>query len=311
MTLVNMGTNTDFDAAFSSAKAKWESVIKCGFSDIAGVGNGISDWFTGQFSSPYNADVDDLVIGFSMEPNDGVNGTLGFAGARYLRPGKTSPISGIMKFDEADFASMSYSEFEIVLYFVNGVCLSIFFFTYILQTCISIDDAEIIILHEMGHILGAVNLQNNPCHSTCSTGNYNYGWASGCTLASTEYAALGLGLGPLLVENDGGGGTSCAHWEESSFPQSTGSSELMTGYFEASLFQPLTRVTIAALDETFSDYVVDYSVADPYPVSSIPMSALVSNEGPVRQIYKPDTTFTIADRMMDLEIDPIELPAQE
>lgn len=281
MTLVNMGTNTDFDAAFSSAKAKWESVIKCGFSDIAGVGNGISDWFTGQFSSPYNADVDDLVIGFSMEPNDGVNGTLGFAGARYLRPGKTSPISGIMKFDEADFASMSYN------------------------------DAEIIILHEMGHILGAVNLQNNPCHSTCSTGNYNYGWASGCTLASTEYAALGLGLGPLLVENDGGGGTSCAHWEESSFPQSTGSSELMTGYFEASLFQPLTRVTIAALDETFSDYVVDYSVADPYPVSSIPMSALVSNEGPVRQIYKPDTTFTIADRMMDLEIDPIELPAQE
>lgn len=281
MTLVNMGTNTDFDAAFSSAKAKWESVIKCGLNDIAGVGNGISDWFAGQFSSPYNADVDDLVIGFSMEPNDGVNGTLGFAGARYLRPGKTSPISGIMKFDEADFASMSYN------------------------------DAEIIILHEMGHILGAVNLQNNPCHSTCSTGNYNYGWASGCTLASTEYAALGLGLGPLLVENDGGGGTSCAHWEESSFPQSTGSSELMTGYFEASLFQPLTRVTIAALDETFSDYVVDYSVADPYPVSSIPMSALVSNEGPVRQIYKPDTTFTIADRMMDLEIDPIELPAQE
>jgi hypothetical protein len=113
ITLMNMGNNTNFDAAFASAKARWESIIKCDLQDIASQSSESDfDWFNGQFSEPFNGAVDDVVIGFSIQPIDGVNGVLGFAGAQYLR-GQTdgsSPISGIMVFDQEDFARISPSE---------------------------------------------------------------------------------------------------------------------------------------------------------------------------------------------------------
>ena len=110
ITLMNMGSNTDFDAAFASAKAKWESIIKCDLQDIASQPSSF-DWFNGQFSEPFNGAVDDIVIGFSLEFIDGESNALGFAGAQFLR-GQTglSPISGIMVFDQDDFAAMSPSE---------------------------------------------------------------------------------------------------------------------------------------------------------------------------------------------------------
>jgi len=92
----------------------------------------------------------------------------------------------------------------------------------------------------MGHVLGLVNLNFSACFSSCGSGNFDYGWSSGCSLASDEYNALNLGVGNLKVENDGGGGTRCSHWEEDSFPKSTGSSELMTGFFESGSAQSLS-----------------------------------------------------------------------
>jgi len=193
ITLMNMGSNTNFDAAFASAKAKWESIIKCDLQDIARQSSPSDfDWFGGTFKpKSFNGDVDDVVIGFSIEFIDGANGVLGFAGAVFLRTGPpgSSPISGIMKFDEDDFDTISQN------------------------------DAEIIILHEMGHILGLVNLEFSACHSSCDSGNFDYGGTSGCSLASDEYNALELGVGNLKVENNGGGGTKCSHWEEESFPR--------------------------------------------------------------------------------------------
>jgi hypothetical protein len=159
------------------------------------------------------------------------------------------------------------------------------------------DDAEIIILHEMGHILGLVNLNFSACFSSCDSGNFDYGGTSGCSLASDEYNALNLGVGNLKVENDGGGGTRCSHWEEDSFPKSTGSSELMTGFFESGSAQPITRVTIAALDEGIFDYVVDYNAANPYPFTN---NVFLAREQGGSKVYTPDTTFTIRDRMVDL-----------
>lgn len=173
-----------------------------------------------------------------------------------------------------------------------------------------IDDAEIIILHEMGHILGLVNLRNTDCYSTCASGNYNYGWDNfGCTKAALEYIGLGLNLGTLKVENgNAGDGGACSHWEEDNFPTSTGSSELMTGSFEADKFQPITRVTVAALEEAHSDYVVDYDAAEPYPFSPRTSPVLDGfGRRNVNGVYKPDTTFTIKNRMMRLS-EPIELP---
>ena len=99
----------------------------------------------------------------------------------------------------------------------------------------------------------------------------------------------------LNVENDGGVGTMCGHWEEDSFPKSTGSSEFMTGFFELGFVQPITRVTIAALDEGIDDYVVDYDAANPYPSTN---NALAREGGSM--VHIPDTTFTIRDRMVEL-----------
>ena len=146
----------------------------------------------------------------------------------------------------------------------------------------------------MGHVLGLVNLEYTLCYSPCT--NAVYGWSSGCTGASTEYAALGLGgSSSLLVDT-----ASCGHWDESSFPYgTTGSSELMTPYFESNKGQPLSRVTIAALGESTSDYVVDYSSANSYP-----LTAGGSNEQ--FKVLRPASTFSLAGRMIPLD-DPIEV----
>jgi hypothetical protein len=70
----------------------------------------------------------------------------------------------------------------------------------------------------------------------------------------------------------------------------------MTGFFEAGFAQPITRVTIAALDEGIEDYVVDYNAANPYPNTN----ALAFKVAGVSKVYIPDTTFTIRDRMIEL-----------
>eukprot|EP00588_Corethron_pennatum_P000365 CAMPEP_0194285316 /NCGR_PEP_ID=MMETSP0169-20130528/29912_1 /TAXON_ID=218684 /ORGANISM="Corethron pennatum, Strain L29A3" /LENGTH=444 /DNA_ID=CAMNT_0039031409 /DNA_START=23 /DNA_END=1357 /DNA_ORIENTATION=+ len=250
--LMNMGSNSVYDDAFASAKAKWESIIKCDLQDYQA--SLVEDWFVGYFEGKsFNGPVDDVVIGYKMDFIDGPGNILGRAGSRYRRA-SLSPISGIMEFDSDDFDEMSQN------------------------------DAEIIILHEMGHVLGLVNKGN--CYSPCDSGNYDYGWDSNCALASNEYAKLNLGIGALRVEDDGGGGTECSHWEEDSFPKVTGSSELMTGVFEQGFAQPITRVTIAALDEAFDDFVVDYSVADAFPFPQFLAYGEPSN------VYYPDTNFT-------------------
>jgi hypothetical protein len=50
--------------------------------------------------------------------------------------------------------------------------------------------------------------------------------------------------GSLKLENDGGLGIACIHWEEESFTFD-GSSELTTGFLEEFRPQPLSLVTVA------------------------------------------------------------------
>eukprot|EP00978_Attheya_sp_CCMP212_P021534 scaffold62990_cov34-Attheya_sp.AAC.1 len=222
ITLMNMGTNTAFDEPFAKAKARWESIIKCDLEDIPG--GQVTDWFGGEFSTGFNGAVDDVVIGYEFRFIDGLDGVLGEAGATFVAS-TGSTISGVMIFDEDDFANISN------------------------------DDAEIIILHEMGHVLGLVNLPFTNCFVDCQNVTIVYAdpLPANCTnLATAEYNALNLGVGDLRVDGDFG---ACGHWDEASFPRSTGSSELMTPFFEAGLMQPLTRVTIAAIDDAATDYV--------------------------------------------------------
>jgi Leishmanolysin len=221
--LVDMGSTpapAEFASAFEEAKARWEAVIAGELDNYQeSTPYGISDWFGGAFHGAYKSAIDDLVIGFAIEYIDGAGAVLGSAGCRY-RTGNRC-LSGIMRFEKEDLSRMA------------------------------IEDIKVIILHEMGHVLGLVGTLG-PCQGICDRNNmvqyeYGQGLSSGCSIVRNEYNNLNSGS-LLFLENGGGGGTACAHWEGDSFSTAT-SSELMTGWFEAWKYQPISKVTVGALDD--------------------------------------------------------------
>ena len=120
----------------------------------------------------------------------------------------------------------------------------------------------------------------------------------------TPDAALGLGPNTLRLENDGGGGTKCKHWDEDSFAVA-GSSELMTGGFEAGLYQPISRMTVAALDDLGVYGPLNYDAADPYPATRRKLE-----EGPGFEVLTPTESFTLdGDDEYVVEVEPVPLGA--
>ena len=164
------------------------------------------------------------------------------------------------------------------------------------------DDArrKLIILHEMGHILGLVETTGSKCSNDCpNTGDTSYT----CPKALAEYNALGL-ENTLRLENDGGGGAKCKHWDEDSFAID-GSSELMTGGFEAGLYQPISRMTVAALDDLGVYGPLNYAAADPYPATRRKLE-----EGPGFEVLTPTESFTLdGDDEYVVEVEPVPLDA--
>ena len=107
ITLMNMGTNTSYDHLFKKAARRWEQIVIGDLSDEVKRANPTHDWFGDEWpnADPVNVDIDDVLIGYSMETVDGLNGILGFAGPVYSRESddSISAVSGIMKFDKEDF----------------------------------------------------------------------------------------------------------------------------------------------------------------------------------------------------------------
>ena len=208
------------------------------------------------------ADVDGLLIVAAIVPIDGKGGILGQAGPRYLRDNGI-PVLGCMQFDEADIESMeSNGSF-------NGV-----------------------ILHEMGHVIGigtmwkSMNLLNDFKPTTaCSSSSQTFTTKPSFTgeQALTEYSALG-GSGNIPVEDEGGRGTRCGHWDEATFKN-----ELMTGWANAGEM-PLSKMTAASLEDM--GYTVNINAADDYQlpkadvVSSAALDGFALNERLIMPIYK-------------------------
>jgi hypothetical protein len=215
--LVNMKESVDndnnsddsrYDEAFDAAARRWEKVVIGDEADSPA--GSVEDWFGGQFSRPFNGAVDDLVIGYELKTMDGQGGQLGGAGPVFVRQDPRtgtfrSTLSGVMFFDRVDFDLMP------------------------------IDDVKLVILHEMGHVLGLVGITNEVCSSACNEEDPTEQSAYQCTLAAREYENLVASGSSLFLENNGGAGTACGHWEENDF-RTVESSEIMTGFVEANLF---------------------------------------------------------------------------
>lgn len=167
---------------------------------------------------------------------DGVGGILGSAGpnSAYFYNGLYYTASGTMSFDSADLSWLES----------NNKLMDV-------------------IVHEMAHVIGFGTLWTYNGLYTNGTGRYTgqYGVAA----YRQEFDPIAT---YIPVELDGGSGTANGHWDES---WSGGSSDLMTGYLEAST--SMSRTTL----QSFRD--LGYAVAEtvtsaPVPVTTFAISAL-------------------------------------
>lgn len=110
------------------------------------------------------------------------------------------------------------------------------------------DDIELVIIHEMGHVLGIGTFWDEVCGTKCASGSPTYT----CPKAKAAYKALGYS-DELQLESK-----VCGHWSESNFGYSR--DEIMTPYFDSGKQQPISRITTAALSDL--GYEVDINASD-------------------------------------------------
>lgn len=177
-------------------------------------------------SDPQVGDVDDLVIRVSTPDIDGPGGILGRGEPTFLRGDSLLPITGIMEFDAADLARLE----------ANGQLVDV-------------------ILHEMGHVLGFGTIwELLELVEGVGGSDPRYVGAG----ATAEYNdVFGLGENSIPLENTGGPGTRDSHWRESVFDN-----ELMTGFLDSGMDNPISRITAASLEDL--GYEVNLGAADPY-----------------------------------------------
>jgi hypothetical protein len=224
-------------AAVDSAAARWGRVI---YRHTRSAAVDLPPGYCGPGSPEVPGPVLDVLILVKGDSIDGPGGILGMAGPCYVRStGQT--IAGDVVFDTADVASMTS----------RGVL-------------------DLVMMHEMGHVLGFGTLWNyavsclvlpsSPPGTILDT-------YFGCPRAQAAFDSIGggsyTGGHKVPVENCGtgslspcGGGTVNGHWRYAAF-----GNELMIGWARPNA--PLSLVTVASLEDL--GYAVNYAAADPYP----------------------------------------------
>jgi hypothetical protein len=265
-------------AAFDAAVTFWQGVIT---GDIANYPSHVIDagsCSNGEELGPFN--VDDIVILAQFDSIDGPGNILGQARPCWIRDNGFLTISGVMNFDSADVQSL-----------INNGALNL------------------VIKHEMAHVLGfgtlwatsLVDCLRNPSSNsvtqdtyyTCPQGRAAFDAIGGTTYVSGQKVPLencDTASPPTC-----GAGTFNSHWREPVFH-----AELMTGYLQGNVPNPVSRVTIGAMEDL--GYTVNYSAAEPYtdtfkapqrrPAASIPMIDL-GNDVSSGTIYIVDPAHRI------------------
>lgn len=238
----------DVQAAFDSAKARWERAIYGDLTDIP-LSNQTNVCGLG---ITLNETVDDMLILARFDSIDGPGQVLGSAGdCGLVRSSNGLAIIGQMRFDTADVAGL-----------------------------IAAGSLRDVILHEMGHVLGfsggrfdltitgfsrdCIDLQTSgtppnvvsqDTHFKCPMGRAMFDSIGGTSYTGgikvpLENCAVG-------VPSSCGGGTYNGHWRESTF-----FNELMTGYLNGGTLNPMSVLTIAVYEDL--GYLVNYAAASPY-----------------------------------------------
>lgn len=235
--------------AFTSAVNKWQSIITGDVAD-ANANLGANDC---QFGEPaFNGTIDDLRIYVKVEAIDGAGQVLGSAGPCHQRNGSLLPATGTMRFDSADLANLETS-----------------------------GQLETVILHEMGHVLGVGTLwARSPDLPDLIVGSGGVNPYFNGVQANARFddpsvgGAAYVGSAGVPIENTGGAGTRDGHWREFNFE-----TELMTGFLDAGVANPLSIVTIGSLQDL--GYTVSYTPADSYSL----FTAATLRASPARKIH--------------------------
>ena len=164
--------------ALNAAKAKWQSAITQGISNV-----NISIPAGSCGNNPaFSGVVDDLMIFGGVANIDGPGGILAQAGPCFIRTSNKLPIAGVLIFDSADISAFS-------------------------------SQLTAIAIHEIGHSVGIGTIWSlKGLLVGAGTSNPRFTGVN----ARREYRTLG-GTGNFPVENTGGPGTRDSHWREATF----------------------------------------------------------------------------------------------
>jgi hypothetical protein len=221
-------------AAFDRAAARWQELIIGDVDDSTG---SIPAASCGD-NSPALMDkfIDDLLIFVDVRSIDGPGRGLARSGVCFLRNSDRMPVIGLMQFDADDIPALE----------ARGLF-------------------QAVIMHEMAHVLGfgATPTWGTLIRNPSAPGSARDTSFSG-PLALQAFDALGGSSyqagDKVPVENTGGTGTQNAHWRESVLRN-----ELMTGYANEGIVNPVSRASIAAFWDL--GYQVNLSGAESYTLS--------------------------------------------
>ncbi|MEJ2546793.1 MAG: leishmanolysin-related zinc metalloendopeptidase [Gemmatimonadota bacterium] len=228
---------------FEDAAARWAELI---IGDVADeiVLEPFAPTCFGEQLEPIFEQLDDLVVFARVIELDGPDGILGQAGPCFIRTPTGFPLVGLMSFDEADVANLE----------AGGAF-------------------DVVILHEMGHVVGFGTLWDYLgllVDPTSTTGTINDTHFIGAN-AITAFDDMGGASYPdakVPVENDNvnfGLGSLNGHWRESVF-----NNELMSPALNSAV-DPISILTVESLRDL--GYDVDESAADSYTLPGTPLVA--------------------------------------
>ncbi len=222
-------TSASRQAVFANAATRWQLII---FGDVPDIPVNLPPGSCLGNEPAINTTIDDVLIFVTLDSIDGPNGILGGATPCFIRSAGFTPLIGAMIFDTADVATLE-----------------------------STGLFDEVILHEMGHVLGFGTIWTslNLLASPVSGGGTDPHFIGAKALAVFDRIGGTAYTGGLKVpvENSGGPGTTDSHWRESAF-----GNELMTGFLNGGVANPLSSVTVASMGD--EAYLVNYGAADPY-----------------------------------------------